>query len=117
MLKERLKTLISSLSIKKGVFAEKIGFSQSYVSMILNGKRETPTDRFFESVAREFSVNILWLRDGDGNMFESKHTDILPSDEMLLRKYWSLPLSERKIIDEIIDALIIKNTFNNQNDQ
>lgn len=109
MLNKRLIELISILGIKKSEFSQKIGFSQAYVSMILAGKRTTPSDRFYESICREFQVNNEWLRTGEGDMFVLPQGDFSETDLELLKKYKSLPLSEQKIVDEIIYALILKN--------
>lgn len=110
MLSNRLEQLIGSLGIRKGDFAEKIGFSQAYVSMILNGKRPRPSDRFFDSVNRAFGVNTDWLRHGEGNMFSLPEANLSTADMDLLQKYHSLPLSERKIVDEIVDAMLSRHT-------
>lgn len=109
MLSDRLKLLIETLGIKKGDFSEKIGFTQAYISMILNGSKKNPSDRFFESVKREFNVSLNWLKNGDGEMFVIENNNLSQFQKNLVSKYNQLPLSERKIIDEIIDAMIIKN--------
>lgn len=109
MLSQRLKQLISALGIKKGDFAQRIGFSQAYVSMILGGKRPNPSDRFYESVCREFQTSLQWLRNGEGDMFALPDLNLSKSDATLLKKYKTLPLSEQKVIEEIVDAMLIKN--------
>ncbi len=108
MLSSRLGELISELGVKKGDFAGKIGFSQAYVSMILSGKRQQPTDRFFESIHRAYHVSVDWLRDGEGEMFSLAGLDPASPDASLLKKYQSLSVSERKVVDEILDAMVLK---------
>lgn len=108
LLSERLAELIAVLGVKKSEFADRIGFSQAYVSLITAGKRTQPSDRFLESVAREFQVNIDWLRTGEGNMFDAPNGDLSQADMVLLQKYHSLPLHERHVVDEIVDALAIR---------
>lgn len=108
MLDKRLQQLITTLGIKKGDFATKIGFSQAYVSMILNGKRPNPSERFYDSVNRQFQVSTDWLKDGDGEMFELPSTSMNSSDIDLLKKYNSLPLSERAIIDRLVNSMILE---------
>lgn len=112
MLNERLKILINTLGLKKGDFSEKINFSQAYISMILSGSKQNPSDRFYESIKREFNVSIDWLRDGKGEMFIMDNSELSPVEKDLVTKYNSLPLSERKIIDEVVDALLIKYSKN-----
>lgn len=111
MLNDRFNELISTLGLKKGDIAEKIGFTQSYISMILSGNKTNPSDRFYESLKREFNVNIDWLKTGLGDMFNIENESLTPAEYELVKKYNQLPLSERKIIDEIIDAMVIKNTI------
>ncbi len=108
MLHERLEKLIKILGVKKGDFAERIGFSQSYISMILGQNKKNPSDRFYEAVSREFQVNQDWLRFGVGNMFTMPETHLSPTDSDLLHKYKSLPLSEQRVLEEKIDAMLVK---------
>lgn len=109
MLSDRLSNLIAALGISKREFSKRIGFSQSYISMLLNGTRECPSEVFFLSLRREFHVNDAWMQDGVGEMFDTSAADLSDSDAALIRKYRSLPLSEQKIIDDIINAMILKN--------
>lgn len=108
MLHHRLQKLISVLRVQKNQFSEQIGFSQAYVSMILNGKRLNPSDRFYQAVHREYNVNVSWLRDGVGNMFDIPKNDSFISDDILLKKYNLLSAEDRVVIDRIIDAMILK---------
>lgn len=109
MLCDRLRQLISILDIKKGDFAEKINFTQAYISMILSGKKENPSDRFYESLKREFNVNPTWLKQGEGEMFLIEDKELTPLERELIDKYNLLTLSDRKIINEIVDSLLIRN--------
>lgn len=108
MLNERLETLINTLGMKKGDFADKIKFSQAYISMILSGSKQNPSDRFFESIRREFNVSTDWLRDGKGEMYVIDNPKLTSIEKDLVSKYNLLPLSERKMIDEVVDALLLK---------
>ncbi|MDR0876875.1 MAG: helix-turn-helix domain-containing protein [Treponema sp.] len=108
MLNERLKALISNLGMKDKDFAQKLGFSQPYISMILTGKKTTPSTRFFDALSRVFYVNIEWLRTGEGEMFVVPDLNLSPADASLLAKYRLLPAGERAIIDEVVDAILLK---------
>ncbi len=112
MLSTRLEYLISNLGMKKRDFAGKIGFTQGYISMILSGKKTNPSQRFYDSVNREFHVNPGWLRNGTGDVFVFPDLDLSASDASLLAKYRRLPPSERKIVDEIVDAMLMKSMAN-----
>lgn len=51
-------------------FAEIMGISKNYVSLIENGKK-TPGDRLISDICLEFNVNEDWLRTGTGEMKKS----------------------------------------------
>jgi transcriptional regulator with XRE-family HTH domain len=108
MLNTRLKALICHLGIKENDFAQKTGFSQPYISMILRGKKTNPSPRFFDSISRVFHVNAEWLRSGSGEMFSVPDLNISASEASLLAKYRLLPAHERAVIDEVIDAILLK---------
>jgi transcriptional regulator with XRE-family HTH domain len=104
----RLRFLLSDLGIKQTDFAQKIDFTQAYISMILNGAKSSPSPRFFEAVAREFNVNSRWLRAGAGDIYSIPGLDLPPPDAELLAKYRLLPPSQRTIVDEIINTFLFK---------
>lgn len=54
-------------------FAEEMGISKNYVSLIENGKK-MPGDRLVSDICRIFNVNPDWLRTGQGS--PKKDTDI-----------------------------------------
>lgn len=56
-------------------FAEEMGISKNYVSLIENGKK-VPGDRLVSDICKEFGVNEEWLRNGIGDMFRSKSKEI-----------------------------------------
>jgi hypothetical protein len=76
--------------------------------MILTGKKVNPSSRFLDSVSRVFYVNMEWLRTGEGEMFSLSDLNLSPADDSLLAKYRLLPAGERAIIDEVVDALLLK---------
>jgi transcriptional regulator with XRE-family HTH domain len=107
-LADRLDFLLSKLKIRQRNFAERVGFTQSYLSMILNGTKKTPSVRFFEAVAREFSVNPDWLRSGAGEVYSVPGLSLASSDAELVARYKLLPPADQAIVDEIINALLLK---------
>jgi len=107
-LADRLTLLTTNLGIKKMDFAEKIRFSQSYVSMVLNGDKTNPSSRFFDAVCREFSVNPEWLKNGKGEMFAIPGLSAPSIDKEIVAKLRLLPSEEQKMIEEIINAFLVK---------
>ncbi|GHV62540.1 hypothetical protein AGMMS49587_09690 [Spirochaetia bacterium] len=108
MINERLKILISNLGMKEKEFAQKIGFTQAYISMILTGKKTNPSSRFFDSVSRAFYVNTEWLRAGEGEIFSFSDLNLSPTDASLLAKYRLLPAGEKALVDGLVDAILLK---------
>jgi len=91
----RIAQVISDLGLKKVAFAKKLGLSQPFVSELCSGKSK-PSDRTISDICREFGVNELWLRYGDGDMFVQKHPneeiegfmmDVLRGDDGFKRRF------------------------------
>ena len=72
-LKERYGRKITQQEI-----ADKLGLSQNFIWQIENGDR-TPSDRTISDICREFNVNEVWLRTGEGEPFkeESREEQIM----------------------------------------
>lgn len=65
---ERLKTLIKSSGYSNKAFAEKIGVSPNYISILI-GKGEL-NDKFLYSIRKVIpDLNTDWLLNGEGEMF------------------------------------------------
>lgn len=64
----RIALIRKELRYKQDDFAEKIGLTKNFISLIETGKRE-PSDRTIKDICREFNVNEEWLRNGTGEMF------------------------------------------------
>lgn len=71
----RIVQLRKSREWTQDKFAEEMGISKNYVSLIENGKKK-PSDRLISDICREFNVNEKWLRDGIGDMYD------IPDDEV-----------------------------------
>jgi transcriptional regulator with XRE-family HTH domain len=104
----RMDFLLSNLNIKRREFADRVGFSLSYVALILNGTKKTPSGRFFDAVAREFSVNPEWLRSGKGEVYLVPGLSLVPSDAEIMARYKMLPAEDQVIVDKIINSLLVK---------
>jgi transcriptional regulator with XRE-family HTH domain len=104
----RLDFLLSNLNVKRQEFANRVGFSLSYVALLLNGTKKTPSDRFFDAVAREFSVNPEWLRSGKGEVYLVPGLSLVPPDAEILARYRLLPAEDQAIVEKIINSLLVK---------
>lgn len=107
-LASRLESLISNLGIKQADFAQRIHFAQSYVSMVLNGSKTSPSSRFFDAVCREFNINNEWLVYGKGDTFTIPGLPMQAEDAELLARIRLLPVSDQKIVEAIVDAFLMK---------
>ena len=104
----RLNFLISRLGIKQLDFARRINFTQSYVSMVLRGTKTSPSPRFLDAIRREFNVSPEWLRTGDGDIYTIPGQPLPTEDMELLAKFRLLPSGEQHMIEEIINAFLLK---------
>lgn len=53
---------------KQDDFAESLGLTKNFISLIETGKRE-PSERTIKDICRVYNVNEAWLRTGEGEMF------------------------------------------------
>lgn len=63
-------------------FANRLGLTKNFVSLIETGKRE-PSDRTIKDVSREFDINEEWLKSGIGEMKRDITKDEAISDFMV----------------------------------
>lgn len=64
----RIREVRKTLNLTAESFGNKIGIVRSAVSNIEAGNRQ-PTNQLVLSICREFNVNEVWLRTGEGEMF------------------------------------------------
>lgn len=75
---DRLLYIISNRGITKSKAAETLGVSGAFISQLCGGTR-IPSDRTITDICREFGVDEVWLRTGEGEPFadESREEQIL----------------------------------------
>jgi len=103
-LSERLKQALEKLGVTQQEFAEKIGFTQSYISKILNGTK-IPSSRFFDVISHELYLNPAWLQKGTGEIFLAAQ-GFSPQDTAMIAKYRLLTAEEKAVIDQMTDVLL-----------
>lgn len=67
---ERIEWCIKDSGKTKTEFASIIGVSQPFISQICTGS-SLPSDRTIRDICREFHVNEVWLRTGEGSPYLS----------------------------------------------
>ena len=74
----RLKEVLQKSKLTQAEFAGRISISQQYLSQMCNGKK-VPSDRTIADICREFGVNEIWIRTGEGDPFqeESRNEQIM----------------------------------------
>ena len=77
-MKKRIEYIVKASNLSKAKFAERIGVSAPYVTMLCSGAGN-PSDRTITDICREFGVNEVWLRTGEGDPFrqESRSEQIM----------------------------------------
>jgi transcriptional regulator with XRE-family HTH domain len=106
-LSDRLKQALKKLGVTQQELAEKIGFTQSYVSRISNGVK-IPSSRFFEILSHELYLNPAWLQHGTGEMFLAAESGLSSQDAAMVAKYRLLTPEEKEVIDKMTDVLLKK---------
>lgn len=67
-MKDQVRALRKSLNLSQGEFAESIGLTKNYISLVETGKRSL-ADRTIRDICRIYSVNEHWLRTGEGEPY------------------------------------------------
>lgn len=70
-MKDRIEFVIKSANVKKVDFAKRLNLSQAFVSQMCSGVAK-PSDRTITDICREFGVNDVWLRTGEGEPFKER---------------------------------------------
>lgn len=68
---ERIKEVRKGADLTQREFAERIGAKQNTVAQYEIG-RNVPIDPVINSICREFGVNEIWLRTGEGEPFQEE---------------------------------------------
>ena len=73
-MKERIKTLRKELGLSQDAFAEKLGLTKNYISLVENGNRNL-SEQSIKVLCTMFNVNEEWLRTGNGEMMSPVSKD------------------------------------------
>ena len=114
---QRIAQVVAHSGLTKTAFAKRINVSQSLISMVASGTA-VPSDRTINDICREFSVDPLWLRTGDGEMIKPMSREVQihaylaelmggqrsPVEEALVSALSRIPSEHWHIIESIIDT-------------
>jgi transcriptional regulator with XRE-family HTH domain len=102
---KRLESLIKTLNMKKGEFADKAGISQSLISNVIAGKNGASKSTI-NLICITYNVSREWLINGQGSMFNEKpdidRLYLSPIIEEMLKLYDRLLPDTQKTVREYI---------------
>lgn len=90
------------LDISQEEFGNRIGVSRFSISNYESGKRSL-TARVITDICREFGVNEVWLRTGEGGA-DNMYTKINPADRLTI-SLGTLSSSENKFVQNAVNYL------------
>lgn len=104
---ERVKSVRAALGLSLSAFGSRIGLGKSSLSRIESGVNNI-TNQTILSICREFGVDEVWLRTGEGEMFSQDRKTVIDrvaaeyklseSDRALLTAFLELNESDRAAI-------------------
>lgn len=83
-------------------FAERIGLSRNFINQVESGKKNV-SDRTINDICREFSINEVWLRTGEGgdeNMYKK-----LPDEDRYSLNLGKLSVTENEFVKHGVNLL------------
>ena len=105
---ERIKELRKALGLNQTDFGNRIGLKQGSVAGYENGAR-TPLDAVITSICREFNVNEVWLRTGEGDMFNEDDAGV----DLVTRAMMGQSENKKRLLriiadmpDELLDKMM-----------
>lgn len=68
---ERIKAIRKALGLTQQEFADRLGIQRSTIAQYETG-RNNPSDAVISLICREYNVDEVWLRTGEGEMFRPR---------------------------------------------
>lgn len=99
---ERIKEIRVKLGITQQEMADKLGLKRNTIATYEMGKAN-PSDRTISDICREFGVNEVWLRTGEGGL-DNMFTKISEEDEYSL-SLGKLTLEENRFVRNAVNYL------------
>lgn len=99
---KRIKKVRNKAGLNQEKFAERIGLTKNFISLIETGMR-IPSDRTIKDICREFNVNEIWLRTGEGGD-ENMFTQMSGEDRFSI-SLGKLAVSQNQFVQNAIIAL------------
>ena len=100
---DRLKELMKAQRMTQTALADRIGLTQSYISLMCKG-HYTPSARTLNDIAAVFGVSPDWLLTGAGDM-TAPVSESAPDVVELVQLYSGLSLDRRQLALKIMRTL------------
>ena len=98
----RIKEIRKTKKLSQEAFGEKLGITKSSVSLLESGKNN-PSEQTIMLICKEFGVNEVWLRTGEGGN-ENMFTQISEDDRYSLN-LGKLSVTENEFIKNGVNLL------------
>ena len=98
---DRIRLVRKTLGLKQGEFAQRIGLTQTAMSMI-EVERVALTEKNIKLICATFAIDEDWLRTGNGEMFGS----ISPYEKELLSVFGKLTPNTQEFVLEMAQNLL-----------
>lgn len=102
-MKDRVKKVRKYLDLTQEEFAKKLGLARNSIANYEIGRRE-PTNAIITSICREFGVNEVWLRTGEGGD-ENMFTKVNEDDRYSLN-LGKLSVTENQMVKNMLNAIV-----------
>lgn len=99
---ERVKAIRKELNMTLEQFGEKLGVTKTAISYVENNKRNL-TEQMLLSICREFCVNEIWLRTGEGDI-ENMFTKLSDDDRYSIN-LGKLSITENQLAKNMLNAI------------
>lgn len=118
MIGDQLKKLRKHFNLSQQDLADRLLLNKSSISLFENNKRDL-SQRTLTSICEEFNVTEIWLRTGDGEMFQSESENLSLLNNIIqelnlsdisllssINKLIMLSEDELKAIDGVLDQFL-----------
>lgn len=117
---KRIELIVKESGLTKAKFAEKLGVSAPYVTMLCSGAGN-PSDRTISDICRVFNVNRRYLEQGEEPMFlpeldpdtdfintllENSDSPMVDVIRAIMQGYVKLPADGKKKVDDFIASIV-----------
>lgn len=99
---DRIIQIRKNNGLSQEKFAERIGLSRNFINQVESGKKNI-SDRTINDICREFSINEVWLRTGEGgdeNMYRK-----LPEEDRFSLSLGKLSETENEFVKRGVNLL------------